>query len=270
MFGNDFYNNLVEKYVLLFGRLFNSIEITRNHTDGTQAQKFMVPIGFGPREKWLARIESDPNLNRAYAQHLPRIGFEIGPIVYDGNRKLGTNLVYKQANPEPNDKTSYTKVYSPVPYNISFKMTIMAKQAEDAHKVMEQIVPYFTPDWVVSAHLLDEMPDYKLDIPLVINSVTYKDEYQSDYKTRRSVGYDIEFTMRAYFFGPVSKAKIIKFAKVNLYTKLDATIPAATIDTQPGMTANGQPTTVLADSISPLLIDENDTYGYIVTITDNV
>lgn len=268
MFGHDFDNQSISKYVVIFGNLFNNIKIARKKENGGE-QKFIVPIGFGSREKWLARIETDPEMNRPYSQLVPRLAFELTGFEYDGKRKLETTFSYKQATTD-GSKTQYQRVYSPVPYNIGFRLHIIAKASEDAHRIFEQIVAYFTPEWTLTVHLLEDFPDYSLDIPLVRVASEFKDELDGEFKKRRAVGYTIDFVMKAYLFGPTSKAKIIKVAKTNLYSAMDASKDIVHMTIQPGMTANGEPTSVLADSISPLEIEETDTYGYIVTIEEEL
>jgi len=274
MLGHNFYHGLTRKYVILFGTLFNDIYIYRQDTQGGgNTQKIKVPIAYGPREKFLARVNEDPTINRPVAIRLPRMGFEITGINYAPNRAISRAGKFK-SKILADDETQYSNVFNPSPYDINFQLSIMVKTNEDGSRIIEQILPYFRPEFSITAKLLDDFPDLKLDIPVVLNSVSLDDTYDSDFLSRRSLTFVLDFTMKAMYFGPVIQEKIIKVAQVPVYT--DAAIQAdiqadpptqysQKVTTQPGLTAEGQPTTVLADSIDPLLIDEGDNYAYIVT-----
>lgn len=270
MFGKNFYHALLRKYIVLFGTLFNDIQITREDNSGQPLQTFKIPLSYGPREKFLARVEDDPVLNRPSAVALPRMSFEITGITYDGERKLPTTQKYLHKNVGTGGKLAYQSVYMPVPYKINIELNIMTKEAEDGTRIVEQILPYFTPDWTLTAHLLEDFDNYPLDIKVKLDDVRQEDTYtDGDFKTRRAIIWTISFTMDIYFFGPSSKAKIIKISKVNLYTDTNDTSVDVRITTQPGLDVNGNPTSDITQTIDPLLIDETDNYGYIVTIVDN-
>jgi len=274
MLGHNYYHGLTRKYVILFGTLFNDIYIFRQDTaGGGNTQKMKVPIAYGPREKFLARVTEDPRIDRPVSIRLPRMGFEITGINYAPNRAISRAGKFK-SKIFADDETQYSNVLNPSPYDINFQLSVMVKSNEDGAKIIEQILPYFRPEFSVTAKLLDDFPDLKLDIPVVLNSVSLDDTYDSDFLSRRSLTYVLDFTMKAMFFGPVIQEKVIKIAQVPVYT--DASIQAdiqndppsqfsQRVTAQPGLTANGQPTTILADSIDPLLIDETDDYDYIVT-----
>jgi hypothetical protein len=266
VFGQTFYHGLVKKYVVLFGTLFNNITI--NRSDGTSdiAQTMKVPIAYGPKEKFLARVEALDNDEETKAISLPRIGFELSQLTYAPMRKIGTTQkIYSIDNIEG---TNVNKtIFNPVPYDLYFELFIIAKSEEDGLKIMEQILPYFTPEFTVSAYFIEEMPDYTLDIPLILQSVTMEDNYDSGFKERRSLVWTIGFMMKGYFLGPVREPKIIKMSTVNLYPSFDANSTPESIVIIPGLTANGEPTSNIAQTIPYSQIDENDNYGYIVTIT---
>lgn len=274
MLGHDFYHGLTRKYVILFGTLFNDIYVYRKDSPGEgSTQKMKVPIAYGPREKFLARVNEDPTINRPVAIRLPRMGFEITGINYAPNRSISRAGKFR-SKVYTEDDTKYLNVLNPSPYDINFQLSIMVKSNEDGAKIIEQILPYFRPEFSVTAKLLDDYPDMKLDIPVILNSVSLDDTYDSDFLSRRSLTFVLDFTMKAYYFGPVMQEKVIKIAQVPIFT--DAAIGAdlansppsqysQKVTTQPGLTAEGDPTTILADSIDPLLIDEIDNYGYIVT-----
>lgn len=267
MFYADFYNASIRKYVTVFGGLFNDIYITRELSDGTDAQTFKVPVSYGPREKFLARVESDPDLYRGYSALLPRIAFEISKYSYATDRKLSSTQTYAGGSTTVN---GYKRVFVPVPYDIHFRLSVMVKQAEDAAKIVEQILPFFTPEYTVTLYMLDEFPDFKIDVPIVLNTVNVEDTYDTDFKTRRTLIYTLDFTMKGYFFGPVSKAPVIKIATTNLYGNSFgyATESDFTSIIKPGLLANNYPTSNATLSLPIDQIYESNNYGYIVTTSE--
>jgi len=266
MLSVPFYHSLLRKYVVIFGTLFNNIRVEKLNSDGTVALTLKVPIAYGPREKFLARVEANPTGIVDAAAILPRIGFEITGIRYASERKLQTTIpLYTNQNVSGNSVLK--KVYSPVPYDIEFTMSIMAKQTEDATRIVEQILPYFTPEWTISAQLLADFPK-TTDIPIVIGSVSIEDLYSGDFTQRRALIWTMTFTMKAYLYGPVTNAKQIKIATVKSYAPMTANLALQSIVTQPGLDANGNPTTIIGDSIAYTSIDETDNFDYIITTTD--
>lgn len=266
MLSVPFYHSLLKKYVIVFGTLFNNIRIERFNSDGTVHDTLKVPIAYGPREKFLARVEANPTGIADTAILLPRMGFEMTGITYASDRKLQTTVpLYTKNN--VNGNSVLKKVYQPVPYDIQFTLSIMSKSTEDGARIIEQILPYFTPEWTISVKLLEDFDNYT-DIPIVINNLDIQDTYDGDFKERRSLTYTITFNMKAYLFGPVTQSKVIKISKVNMRAPLDANSVLTKIVTQPGLDANGNPTTSLSTTIPYQQIDENDNYGYIITASD--
>ena len=263
MLSVPFYHGLLKKYVIVFGTLFNNLKIMRQGDDGT-IQSFKVPINYGPREKFLARVEQNPQAGEL-SFRLPRLGFEMTNFSYAPDRKLSTiKKIYQEEI--INGRKSYKKAYSPVPYDIGFNLYVMTRTTEDATEIVEQILPYFTPEWTVTAALLDDMPDILMDIPLVINGVGSQDNYDSDFKTRHVLIWTLSFTMKAYFYGPISNPKVIKISKIDIYSDLDSEATLERVTVQPGLTANGEPTTRIEETIPHLSIDSDDDYGFVVTI----
>lgn len=264
MFGHTFYHGLVRKYVTLFGTLFNDIVITRPDPEHNVIHTTQVPLAYGPREKTLARVVADPSLNRQPAIVLPRMSFEMKDMTYAGERKLNTlGKRYKQSTTDPN---SLKYQYNPVPYDINFELSIMVKNADDGTRIIEQILPFFTPEWTTTVHLIPEM-DLVMDIPIVLNSVTVTDDYEGNYETRRSIIWTLTFTLKGYLFGPVRTNNVIKFATTDFFNSLAANTSLESMDTRPGLTANGTPTTNSAATVPLDTIDSTDNYGYIVTVT---
>ncbi|MDB4576099.1 tail sheath stabilizer and completion protein [bacterium] len=215
MYGNHFYNESTRRYVAVFGTMFNDIEITRKDNAGTAIQKMVVPINYAPMQKMLAKLEQDPNLD-APAMTLPRMSFEISGMTYSAERKLGS--LNKTVSGTTSSGTLQT-MFSPAPYDIEFQLNIMTKYNEDGMKILEQILPYFKPDCTVSVKTIDAINKY-VDIPIVLNSVSQEDNYESDFQTRRALVWTLNFTMKAFFYGPVTEKKRIKFVDVDLYPSL--------------------------------------------------
>ena len=273
MLGHIFYHGLIRRYVVLFGTMFNDIFITREDTINTTNHTIKVPIGYGPREKVLARITADPTLTRQPAIVLPRMSFEITNIEYDGSRKLNTigKRVRPVANTDLNTTTDnsnkYQYQYNPVPYDFTVSLSIMVKNTDDGTKIVEQILPFFTPQWTATVELIPDM-NMVMDIPIVLNSVNMTDSYEGDFETRRAIIWDLTFTIKGYLFGPIRKASLIKFANSSVYNSLVANTPLASVVVIPGLQSNGSPTTNSSLTIDRSQIFPDDDFGYIVSINE--
>jgi hypothetical protein len=273
MLGATFFHDTIRKYVILFGTLFNSIYINRTNSAGETVQTMKVPLAYGPKEKFLVRNTQDPNLNKPVQIQLPRMGFEIRDIKYSPNRKLQTvQKNFKVLTNEPN-KLQYQ--YVPVPYDITFNLYVMTRFAEDGSRIVEQILPFFTPDWTSTVNLIPSM-SIAMDIPIVLDNVTLNDSYEGKIEEDRVIIWTLSFTLKGYIFGPVKKSKVIKFANTNFYIPTTNTAaegvgntdPTLRIEVRPGLTANGQPTSNAAASVDYIEIDASEDYGYIITKTD--
>jgi hypothetical protein len=268
-----YYFSTIRKYVILFGTLFNNIYISRADKDGNLTLIQRVPIGYGPKEKMLTRVTQDPNIDRQTATYpLPMMAFEMTSFDYDGSRKLQT--INRIATVDPDNSVNNKYQYTPVPYNIGFRLSILVKNAEDGNKIVEQILPYFTPDWTTSVHLIPEM-SVTMDIPVILNKVDIEDVYEGDFKQRRTLVWTLDFTLKGYIYGPVKSKKVIKFSNTEFFIvkteniTADNTIPvAAFIQIQPGLTANGEPTSNASLSIPVADIVATDDFGYVTTITE--
>ncbi len=266
MLGNDyFYHGMTRKAVALMGTLFNDIVIKRTKADGSE-ETIKVPLTYGPREKYLGRLEGDPLLDKKAAIVLPHLGFELTNWQYDPQRKLGTLNTFKQVHRE-GDKDRFERTWQPVPYNLDFLVTILAERAEDVYKVVEQVVPFFVPDWTPSVFPLEDFPSLSIDVPIELVSMAQSDTYQPNLPDRRMVQVDMGFLMRWNYYGPTTDSKIIKFARVNFKSNTAAnTVTVEHITVQPGLTANGQPTANIADTIPYADIEASDDWDYIVQI----
>jgi len=210
-----FYFSLIRKYIIAFGTLFNNIYITRTDKNGNVTLIERVPITYGPKDKMLTRVVQDPNIDRPTAVYpLPMMSFEMTRFDYDGSRKLQT--INRNAYNDPDDKSKRRYQYNPVPYNIGFQLNILVKNSEDGTKIVEQILPYFTPDWTLTANLIPEM-GIKHDIPIILNRVNLDDVYDGNFEQRRSMVWNLDFTLKGYLYGPVKKTKIIKYANTQFF-----------------------------------------------------
>ena len=263
---NYFYNATTKKYIALFGTMFNKISIARSDPNtGVEVQRMVVPISYGPYQKFLARVHQDPELNRKTAITLPRMAFELTNMEYDGSRKV--NSVRKILGQQHNEAVRNSYQYVGVPYNLNFTLSIMTKYAEDGTQILEQIIPFFKPEWTFTAKLIDNLDP--LDIPLVLNSITMDDLYEADFEARRSLLWTLNFTMKGWYFGPQRDGSIIKFIDVRNHTKIESnTIPVSQVTIQPGLTANSEPTTDIENTINYELINVDDDWGVITIFRD--
>jgi len=172
-----------------------------------------VPLAYGPMQKFLARIQQQPDLDREIAITLPRLSFEMQGIQYDPTRKTGISQTFLAKG-----GTTAKKVYMPVPYNVSFELSIMAKLSDDALQILEQIVPYFQPSFNITINLIEAIGEKK-DIPIVLESINQSDQYEGSFETRRTIVYTLGFTAKTYLFGPVADNPegLIKKVDVDYY-----------------------------------------------------
>jgi len=217
-----FYNEILRRTIISFGTLFNSITIKQTNSSDNVVNVIRVPLAYGPTQKFLARLEQSPNLNKSTALTLPRMSFEMTGLTYDPSRKVSTTQQYTVK--DPTDGTESKKVYMPVPYNMQFELSIMSKLNDDALQIVEQILPYFQPSYNLSVELVEEIQE-KRDIPIILENITMQDDYEGDFTTRRVLLYTLRFTAKTYLFGPATSATkdIIKRATVSYLTGTDTT-----------------------------------------------
>ena len=217
MLGQQFYHETMRKVVVAFGTIFNNINIVRKNNSGTVIQRMKVPLAYGPKQKFLVRLSNDPSLKTNTAVTLPRIGFEINNLSYDPARKL--NRVQKFRKVKGDNSDQLDTQYMPVPYNLDFELYILAKQSDDALQIVEQILPYFQPDYTITMNDMAAM-GIKKDVPVILNSISYEDDYQGEFQNRRALIYSLSFTAKFYLYGPVTSSSVIKTATVDQYTDL--------------------------------------------------
>lgn len=266
MFNQTFYHKTLRKYVTLFGTLFNNIYLNRVDDSNNNVQTLKVPITYGPKTKILTRADSDPNLNRPFQINLPAMAFEMTGLDYAAERKLPTvkkhNVYINTLNSE-----QHKYVYNPVPYDIDFTLFVAVKNAEDGTRILEQILPYFAPEWNSTVNLIPDL-GVKLDIPVYIKSVRLEDNYEGPIPDTRTIVWSLDFTMKGYLFGPVKKAEVIKLANVNFFSAMSNTSLYENVTIYPGLLANGSPTTNAELTINRSQINENDDWDYIVIYSE--
>jgi hypothetical protein len=209
-----FYHGIIRKTIVGFGSLFSSIYIDRKQGDsvnGTTVQRVQVPLAYAPKEKWLVRIDSDPNLENNTYTTLPRMSFEITGYSYDSTRK--TNRMQKITCGV--GTTSMNTLYTPVPYNIDISLYVLTKTQEDGLQIIEQILPTFTPEYTLSIKTVDSM-NLVVDVPVILNSIAVQDDYDGDFQTRRFVTHTLNFTLKTNLFGALSNQGVITQVGANV------------------------------------------------------
>ena len=222
MLGTQFYHESIRKIIVSFGTMFNKITLVRKDSSGSITQSMKVPLAYGPKEKFLARLRQDADLSKTVAITLPRLGFEIKNLSYDPTRKL--NRVQKFKKVKGAKASQLDTQYMPVPYNLELELYIMAKQSDDALQIVEQILPYFQPDYTLTINDMTDM-GIKRDVPVVLGGISYEDNYEGDFTARRALIYTLSFTTKFYLYGPVTSTKVIKTVQVDQYTDLPDTSP---------------------------------------------
>ena len=213
MLGNYFYHEIIRKTVIAFGTLFNDIYVRHDDNAGNIISEMKVPVAYGPRQKFLARVTQQAELNKATQITLPRMSFEINNISYDATRKAGITQTFKAADTEDGGKMK--KVFMPVPYNLGFELNILVKQQDDGLQILEQILPFFQPGFTLSIDLVKSIGE-KRDIPMILNSISQQDDYEGDFSTRRALIYTLSFTAKTFMFGHIAKTPEGLIRKVQL------------------------------------------------------
>jgi len=217
MLGQYYYHEILRKTIIAFGTIFNDIHIRHRDGAGKETSDMRVPLAYGPMQKFLARLEQQADLNRATQITLPRMSFETTNIAYDATRKGGITQTFKAS-----DGSKLRKVFMPVPYNLSFELNILVKLNDDALQIIEQILPYFQPSFNVTIDLISVIGE-KRDVPIVLDNISFQDDYEGDFTTRRALIYTLNFTAKTYLFGPVSDSSegLIKKVQVDYYASVD-------------------------------------------------
>ena len=252
MFGEHFYHKKIRNTVIAFGTIFNNVNIKRLDSSGNPLQNIKVPLSYSPKEKFLARLDAQQDLtgdDSKVAITLPRMSFEITGYSYDATRKLNKNQKITKVTTNA-DTTKMNNQYMPVPYNVNFSLNVYTANSDDGLQIIEQILPYFQPDYTVTM-IEDRTMDTKRDIPFVLNSVDYEDSYTGSLTSMRRIIYTLSFTAKVYLYGPISTSAIIKKVSADLYSDTGSNAPRVErVTVQP----------------NPTSADKDDTYTYTTTL----
>ena len=238
---NVYYHGIIRKCIVGFGSLFSDIYIDRREGDsvtGTVIQRLQIPLAYAPKEKWIVRLEQDPSLENNVYTTLPRMSFEIIGYNYDPQRKVNRMQQIKCGD----DTGAVSTMYTPVPYNLDLSLYILTKTQEDGLQIIEQILPTFTPEYTLSINVVPDM-SVKIDVPIILNSVSVQDDYDGDFQMRRFVTHSLNFQMKMNLFGPISGRNVIDTVYANIGENEDFTnanriytaegdVTTATVDTE--------------------------------------
>lgn len=218
MLGTYYYHEIIKKTIVSFGTLFNQIYIKHKDGEGDAYSEMRVPLAYGPMQKFLARIEQQASLNKPVQITLPRMSFEMISIQYDATRKTSITQTFQTVGNDNKVK----KVFMPVPYNIGFELNILSKLNDDVLQIIEQILPYFQPAFNITVDLVDSIGE-KRDLPVVLENISFQDDYEGDFSTRRALIYTLNFTVKTYLFGPIADSSdgLIKKVQVDYYSNTD-------------------------------------------------
>ena len=255
MFGQHFYHKQIRNAVIAFGTIFNNINIRRLDSSGNPLQAIRVPLSYAPKEKFIARLDQQSDLtgtDSKVALTLPRMSFDITGYAYDPTRKLNKNQKISVAKNTSGDNKRVNTQFSPVPYDVSFDLNIYTATSDDGLQIIEQILPYFQPDYTVTMIMDRTYMDTKRDIPFILESVDYEDSYTGALTDRRRIIYTIKFTAKIYLYGPITTSAVIRNAEADMYSN--------TSDANP---SRSQRVTVTPN---PTSADKDDTYTYTTTL----
>lgn len=249
MFGDHFYHATMRKSVAVFGTLFNNISVIRKAADGSVLNQVRVPLAYGPKQKFLARLDQETGFDAPMAIKLPRMAFEMTGLSIDTSQKLPKRTtIVNEIDASDSTKKKTVKFFTS--YDIGMSLYIMAKNQDDGLQIVEQILPYFTPEYSVSIKPIDGY-DHKQDVAIILGSVAISDEYEGDFATRRVLIYQLDFTMKMKFYGPTSKTGVIK--EINIDFNND--------------TGGAQILEEMDFTITPSGADADDNYTVVTTIT---
>lgn len=220
MLGAHFYHQRLRRSVASFGALFNNLYVLRKDSSGNVMSTVRVPLSYAPKEKFLDRIRENPDLDTdtKTAVKLPRMSFEITNLSYDETRQVAKTNKFSKYDTSTNKKV----FYAGVPYNVFFQLNIYARTQDDALQIVEQILPYFAPQYTLTIKPFSDYSDIKEDIPLTISSISFSDDFENTLEARRTIIYTLEFEMKTLFYGPIGDSSIIREVQTNFYLINDA------------------------------------------------
>ena len=249
MLDQRFYWGTTRKAIVAFGNMFNSITIDRKDADGNSEETLRIPLSYAPKTKFLTRIQQQPNVDERPVQVvLPRMSFEMLSLEYDVNRKISPLQQNRAINSTINTLDTQ---YAPTPYNIQVALYVYAKNQDDGLQIIEQIIPYFNPDYNLTMKTIPQM-GIKNDLPILLNGISFDDTYEGDFSDRRSIIWTLNFTMKLNYYGPINRQGVIKKVIANTYSNENLTEKQSSITIQP----------------DPLTAKPGDDIGFIETFED--
>lgn len=263
-----FYNRTIRKIVVAFGSMFNDVQLVRYSKDGlTSYEVTKVPLSYGAKEKYITRITSDPTLTKSIATLVPRMSFDLVGMTYDTTRKQQTTLQNFGFS-----SGKFAKQYAPIPYNFDFSLSIYVRNTEDGTQILEQILPFFTPDFTITMDFIASM-DQTYDMPVILNSVTPEVDYEGDFMNTRLIIWNLSFTAKAYIWPPVKvpTGKMITQANVNIYTdstNLDSQKVYVNFATGRGVYTTGEDVFVEARDVTGKVLYFSNTSTGVLVLTD--
>ena len=259
MLGTYFYHEIIRKTVVAFGTLFNDVYVRHHDSAGKDISEMKVPISYGPRQKFLARIQQQADLNKATQITLPRMSFEMNSIQYDPSRKSGIAQTFKAK-----EDGKIKKVFMPVPYNLGFELNILTKLQDDSLQIVEQILPFFQPGFTLTIDLADQIGE-KRDVPMVLDDISFTDDYEGNFETRRALIYTLRFTAKTYMFGPIADSTDGLIRKVQLDYYTDTNTRTATREMRYSVKAKAKKDyneDTVIDQYDDPLIEPGDDFGF--------
>ena len=261
MFGGHFYHEKTKKAVALFGRLFNNIYVIRKNSSGAVISQVKVPLSYAPKQKFLERVRENPDLNddTKVAIKLPRMSFEITSIAYDATRQLAKTTTFNTTSSNA-DVNKRQKFFTPVPYSINFQLNAYAKSQDDALQIVEQILPTFNPQYSITIKpFATEYPTLLEDIPVIIQSVAFSDDFEGAMEQRRTIIYSMDFEMKLSYHGPIADNSVIRSSVAKVFD-----INSGLKDSDMGL----QTITVTPNPTSVIGLADSD-FGFTTTIVDS-
>ena len=261
MFGGHFYHSKTKKAVALFGRLFNNIYVIRQNSSGAVISQLKVPLSYAPKQKYLERIRENPNLtdDSQVAIKLPRMSFEITSIAYDAQRQLAKVGNFNTLSSD-GSTSKRQKFFTPVPYSINFQLNAYAKSQDDALQIVEQILPTFNPQYALTIKpFVTEYPTFKEDIQVIIQGVSFSDDFEGAMEQRRTIIYSMDFEMKLSYHGPITDTSIIRDVKTKFFD-----IKAGLNDSDIGLE-----TIVVTPNPTSVIGLDDSTFGFSTNILDS-
>lgn len=204
MFGH-FYNESLRKLVVAFGSLFNDIYVARYNSDSSENSRIKVPLIYSSKEKFLQRLEQQSGISDETKLEvtLPRMGFDIASIDYDPTRHLNKlNKRYLRVA-----GSNEVESFQEVPYNVAFTLFAYTRNMDDNLQIVEQIVPYFSPEFIVTLNM--NQIETKLDVPIVLGQVAMQETYDGNFMDRRIIASTFNFVCKTRLYSKIEGSTLV-------------------------------------------------------------